>query len=192
MQSGQIGMTSDQYSITLLSPSHVKEGFSCGYDALDNYLIRYATQDIKRHITKVYVAHEHKQFQIAGYYAISAYSYERQALPVKQAKRLPPYHHIPAAILGRLAVDTRHQGHGLGEVLLLDAFERIMRAHRTLAVHAVIADAKDERAKAFYQHYGFTAFPETPLQLFLPVKTIEMLLDEMVSVDSPNTICEPA
>ena len=82
---------------------------------------------------------------------------------------------VPAAVLDRLAIDRRRQGRGLGETLLLDAIRRVVRASATIAVYAVIVDAKNDRARAFYQRYGFRAFTAAPRRLLLPLRTFQKL-----------------
>jgi ribosomal protein S18 acetylase RimI-like enzyme len=113
----------------------------------------------------------HCTHAIAGYYTLSAASFARQQLPEAVAKRLPHYP-VPAAILGRLAVDLRYQGRGLGELMLADAIKRVLRASETLAVHAIVVDAKNDRAKAFYERYGFVAFVDAPDRLSLPLESV--------------------
>ena len=77
--------------------------------------------------------------------------------------------------MGRLAVDRSCQGKGLGEHLLVDCCHRVLAASQTLAVHALVVDAKDDGAKAFYLRYGFIAFEDQPLRLFLPMATLEKM-----------------
>ncbi len=95
-------------------------------------------------------------------------------MPPAKAKRLPHYP-VPTAVHGRLAVDREQQGQGLGEALLLDAIHRVIRASTTIAVYAIIVDAKNERAQAFYERYGFRAFTSKPRRLSLPLETLEKL-----------------
>lgn len=151
-----------------------RAAFSCGEPALDSYLQRQASQDIRRRVAQVFVAIGDAPGKIAGYYNLSAASFEKEELPAASAKRLPHYP-VPAAILGRLAVDRACQGQGLGETLLLDAIRRVVRASATLMVHAVIVDTKNDRAVAFYERYGFRIFASTQRRLFLPLETFEKL-----------------
>ena len=109
---------------------------------------------------------------IAGFYTLSAISIEAQSLPPALAKKLPKYP-IPAALIGRLAIDSRHQGTGLGGFLLADALNRVIRASDAIAIYAVIVDAKNETAKKFYEKYGFQPFPQSPQRLFIPLATIQ-------------------
>ena len=154
---------------------HIPDSFACGYEALDSYIRRYAGQDVKRRVSLVFVACRGGEREIQGYYTVSASSFRKDDLPAGLAKKLPHYP-VPAAILGRLAVDRSCQGQGLGEYLLMNCFERVLQASELIAVHAIVADAKDERAKVFYERYGFQAFVDEPLRLFIPMTTLEQLL----------------
>ena len=157
-----------------LGSHHDRAAFSCGEPALDGYLQRQASQDIRRRVAQVFVALGDAPGEIAGYYSLSATSFDKDELPPAQAKKLPHYP-VPAAVLGRLAIDRARQGQGLGELLLLDAVRRVIWASTTLAVHAIIVDAKNERAQAFYERYGFRPFTTEPRRLFLPLETFEKL-----------------
>lgn len=161
----------DHLVIEPLGSHHDRVGFSCGEPALDAYLRHQASQDIRRRVAQVFVAIARAPEVIAGYYSLSATSFARTELPPELSKRLPHYP-VPAAVLGRLAVDHRHQGRGLGENLLMDAARRVLRASAALAIYAIVVDAKNERARAFYKRYGFREFPETPRRLFLPLDTL--------------------
>ncbi len=88
-----------------LGPHHDRASFSCGEPALDAYLQRQATQDIRRRVAQVFVLVGETRERIAGYYSLSAASFEKRDLPAALAKRLPHYP-VPAAVLGRLAVDS--------------------------------------------------------------------------------------
>jgi len=161
-------------AIEPLGSHHDRAAFSCGEPALDSYLQRHASQDVRRRVAQVFVALGDAPEKIAGYYSLSATSFEKNDLPPTLAKRLPHYP-VPAAILGRLAVDRTCQGRGLGETLLLDAIRRVVRASATLAVYAIVVDAKNDRAVAFYERYGFRAFATERSRLFLPLETFEQL-----------------
>ncbi|MEK7244686.1 MAG: GNAT family N-acetyltransferase [Pseudomonadota bacterium] len=153
-----------------LGPRHDRAAFSCGEPALDAYLRQQASQDVRRRVARVFVAVGDAPERIAGYYSLSATSFDRADLPTELAKRLPRYP-VPAALLGRLAVDRAYQGHGLGESLLLDAARRVLRASAAIAVHAIVVETKNARPRAFYERYGFRTFPDSPRRLFLPLET---------------------
>jgi GNAT superfamily N-acetyltransferase len=129
---------------------------------------------MRRRVAQLFVAVGDKPSRIAGYYSLSAASFGKDGLPPTLSKRLPHYP-VPAAVLGRLAVDRAHQGRGLGEALLLDAIRRTLRASMAMAVYAVIVDVKNDNAQAFYERYGFRAFAGQPRRLFLPLETFEKL-----------------
>ncbi len=113
---------------------------------------------------------------VLGYYTLSAHSIERNALPDDVAKKLklPKYPLIPATLMGRLAVDLKHQGQRLGEILLMDGLERSYVHSSQVASFAVVVDAK-ENAVEFYRRYGFLQLP-LGLRMFIPMETIEKLI----------------
>lgn len=100
---------------------------------------------------------------------------ELRDLPDEQARKLPRYPSVPAALLGRLAVDTRERGQRIGEHILMDALAKVLEQSATIATYALIVDAKDARAASFYARYDFIVLPSNPLRLFLPVATIAQL-----------------
>ena len=157
-----------------LDPRHDRASFSCGEPILDSYLRRQASQDARRRVAQVFVATGEAPGEIAGFYTLSAASFEKDELPTNLAKRLPHYP-VPAVVIGRLAVDLRYRGRRLGEFLLLDAIRRVARASIAIAVYAIVVDAKNDRARAFYERYGFIPFPSAPRRLFLPIQTLENL-----------------
>lgn len=161
--------------LPLDSTAHDRSAFACGATDLDRYIREHASQDVKRDVARVFVALEGEATTVRGYYSLSAASFQRDSLPAEQAKRLPRYP-VPAAVLGRLAVDDSMKGKGLGAFLLMDALNRLLLATQTLAVHALVVDAKDEAAAAFYRKYGFIPFPGDARRLFLPMATIRRLI----------------
>lgn len=106
-----------------------------------------------------------------GFYSLSSLSLSLDHLPEQIARKLPRYDAMPAALIGRLARDERVCGKGVGELLLADAIHRVLGAGRSIAVFAIVVDAKDERAAAFYRSFGFQAFPLQPNRLFLLTAT---------------------
>lgn len=150
------------YQIRPLNHEADTAGFDCGEKALDEYLQRYASQDIKRGVARVFVACPIGQLRgVAAFYTLSAASIAAETLPEKLRKKLPRYP-IPVALLGRLAVSRQAQGKGLGSILLADACKRVVAASETLAVAAIVVDAKSTQAAAFYQHFGFIELPGQP------------------------------
>jgi len=108
---------------------------------------------------------------IAGYYTLASASPVLADLPASTGKKLPRYPSVPAVRMGRLAVDQAFKGQGLGGALLADALIRTARSE--IAAFAMMVDAKDQTAAAFYRHHGFIALPESPLTLFLPLATVQ-------------------
>ena len=157
--------------IERLNNSHNRPGFQCGVASLDNYLKKQAKQDIKRRISRAFVAiTPTSPATIEGYYTLSSLSIELNHLPEKLARKLPR-HPIPAALIGRLAVSERAQGYGVGKMLLMDAIKRTLGVSDEIAIYAVVVDAIDASAEHFYQQFGFSTMPSGNGRLFLPLKS---------------------
>jgi ribosomal protein S18 acetylase RimI-like enzyme len=163
------------FVIAPLAAAHDRQAFSSGAVALDRYLQMQANQDIRRHIANCFVASSVQSNVVAGYYTLSAASIPVADLPEEQTRKLPRYPVLPAALIGRLAVDKRYQGQNLGSALLFDAIARAIRADA--AVFALVVDAKDEAAARFYRHHGFHEFSGRTLRLFLPVATARRVVE---------------
>lgn len=166
-------MSTPPFSIIPFSREHPKAGFCCGTDILDRYFTERASQDIKRNLARCFVAIENEQQSIAGYYTLSAAHIPLLNLPEQLARKMPRYDAIPATRIGRLAIDKRYQGWGLGSVLIADALKKSSDA--SMGVYAVLVDAKDVNAEAFYRHHGFMPCIGRPHTLFLPLGTVNKL-----------------
>jgi ribosomal protein S18 acetylase RimI-like enzyme len=149
---------------------HDREGFTCGDKDLDDWFRRRAGQDEKRNLARVFVAVDREK-RIAGFYTLSTFTLSLEDIPEALARKLPRYQAIPAALIGRLAREERVRGQGIGELLLADAVRRILSAARSMAVFAIVVDAKNEAAAEFYKSFGFVPFPSRPNRLFLLVST---------------------
>jgi ribosomal protein S18 acetylase RimI-like enzyme len=156
------------FRLEVLGAGHARDGFSCGVEALDAYFTRQATQDVRRRASTCFVAVEISTGKVAGYYTLAAGGVPLTDLPQALVKRLPRYPSVPVARLGRLAVDTAFQGHKLGGALLADAATRALRSE--VAVFALVVDAKDDAAEAFYRHHGFERFGTKARQLIVSLK----------------------
>jgi ribosomal protein S18 acetylase RimI-like enzyme len=153
---------------------HDRSGFACGEPVLDDYLRRQVSQDIRRRLTRCYVAVEAASELLAGYYTIAAASIPLTELPPDTTKRLPRYPSVPAVRIGRLAIDERFQKRGLGSALLADAARRSM--HAPPAVFALLVDAKNAGAVTFYERHGFQRLNSRPTTLFIALATAEKAL----------------
>ena len=165
-------MSHAPFRVVPLDSTHNRNAFDSGSAPLNRYLREQVTQDVRRRVTACFVA-LNATHQIAGYYTLASASVLLSDLPAATAKKLPRYPTVPAVRMGRLAIDQNFQGQGLGGALLADALQRAARAE--IAAYALLVDAKDTHAAAFYQHHGLLALPDTPLTLFLPLATVQML-----------------
>lgn len=163
------------FRVEALTKQHHRLEFSCGVEPLDRYLREGAGQNARKHVAAPFVLCEGKSNAVLGYYTLSALSVDVGARPADVARRLPKFPLVPGTLLGRLAVDLRLRGKGAGEHLLMDALRRALEASREFASVAVVVDAKNESAVAFYRRYEFIPFAGHAIRLFLPMRTIEQL-----------------
>ncbi len=153
-----------------LQKHHIRNRFDCGESTLNDYLVQYARQNDERNIARTFVAVA-SDACVQGFYTISAADIEFSECPDKFTKHLPKYP-LPAARIGQLAVDRSTQGHGLGARLLIDALQRIYTTSDEIGIKIILVDALNEKACAFYTHFGFVSLPGNEFRLFLPVETV--------------------
>ena len=156
------------FRLQVLGASHARDGFACGVEALDVYFARQVTQDVRRRASACYAAVQAKTDKVAGYYTLAAGGVPLTDLPEALTMRLPRYPSVPVARVGRLAVDKTFQGKKLGGALIADAAIRAMRSE--VAVFALVVDANDDAAEAFYLHHGFERFGTKARQLIVSLK----------------------
>jgi len=158
-----------------LRSSHKRAGFSCGNEMLDNYLHKQANQDIKRKLAACFVLNDIETNLLKGYYTLSNAGIPFDLLPSTIQKKLSlSYSSIPATLLGRLAIDKRFQGNGIGKLLLIDALKRSHDISKSIASFVVIVDPIDKPAENFYAQYGFIKLPDSG-KMFLPMRTVSQL-----------------
>jgi GNAT superfamily N-acetyltransferase len=162
----------DALRVEVLGPQHDRTRFESGVEPLDRYFRAQAGQDARKNVAAPFVL-VLPDGAIGGYYTLSATSVNLAELPAQTTRKLPRYPLVPATLLGRLAVDRRHQGKGYGRFLLADALFRSVRSE--IASFAVIVDAKDENARRFYERESFLSFPDQPMRLFRPMADIAKL-----------------
>jgi ribosomal protein S18 acetylase RimI-like enzyme len=163
-----------QWRIELLDKHHQREGFDCGEESLNGFLHTHAGQNTRRDISRTYVAVPRESDVVVGYYTLFSGSVAFSSLPDALAKQLPKYP-VPTAHLGRLAIDRRLQGQGLGGILLIDALRRVRETADRIGIHAVTVHSLNAKAKRFYEAHGFMSLRDDELHLFLPMATIRKL-----------------
>ena len=163
-------MSGIKLKVVQLNATHDKAQFNSDSEPLNRYFKEQVSQDIKRRVAACFVAISQDN-KIVGYYTLASASVLLSDLPESLLKKLPRYPTVPAVRMGRLAVSTQFKGQGIGAVLLTDAL--LCSASNEIAAYALIVDAKDTKAAAFYQHYGFMLLGVNPMQLFLPLANIK-------------------
>lgn len=145
--------------------------FDCGDPALNHHLQNMASQDQRRQFARTFIATSNEQ--VVGYYTLGGYGVE--AIEVAPSVKQPPHLQIPVALLGKLAVDLRHQQQGMARHLLIDAIERYLTIRAHMGLNALLVDALNENAVRFYSHFGFKPIPGTTDRLALTDRTIVAL-----------------
>ena len=147
--------------------------FQCGSEPLNDYIRRYASQDVRRNISRVFIATpENDPRQPSGFFTLSAGSVSCSSLPASLARKLPRYP-VPVALIGRLGVEKKFQGKGLGSILLADACQKVSQASSVLAMAGIIIDAKDDDAISFYKHFGFIPLQGQGGRMLLPASVFQ-------------------
>lgn len=160
------------YRLEPLSDNHDRGSFSCGTPAIDDYFKTRAGQESKKYLAKCFVAVSTTDNSIVGFYTLSAGSVPLDLLPQTVAKNIR-YHDVPVILLGRIGVDRRFQGQGIGTELLLDACEHAMNA--PIGAIGVVLDAK-ETVKNWYLERDFEIIQE--LRLILTFKNLLKILQK--------------
>lgn len=151
-----------------LTDAHDLEPFHSGTDSLDQWLKRRARANQESGASRTYVTAEAER--VIGYYCLASGALDLAAAPGAVRRNMPDP--IPMVILGRLAVDAGWHGRGIGAALLQDAVLRTAQAAAILGIRGLLVHAISDRAKAFYERYGFTASPANPMTLVLSLRGV--------------------
>jgi len=146
-----------------LNSEHDLSQFHCGETTLDDWLRKRALQNEESGASRTYVACVEKR--VVGYYALAAGAVAHAEAPGRVRRNMPDP--VPVMVIGRLAVDQTVQGQALGPALLRDAVLRTLRAAEIAGIRAILVHAISERAKRFYEKWGFIASPIEPMTLMI-------------------------
>jgi GNAT superfamily N-acetyltransferase len=166
----------DGFRLEALRREHPRHEFRCGEDKVDAWLATKALQHQEKHLSVTKVLLD-PGGALAGYYTLATGQVDFGDLPADIVKRLPR-RTLPVAVLAWLGVSKDRRGQGLGRFLLARALRDCYEAGKTFAFVAVILDCLNDAAKAFYQHWDFTALPGHPYRLFLSAKQLEAMMQE--------------
>lgn len=156
-----------------LRPDHLIEGFDCGREELNRYLLRFAWTNQQAGAAQTYVGLVGDT--VVGYYTLAVGQVTREEAPERLTKGLAR-HPVPIMLLARLTVALRSQGQGVGKSLLRDAMQRTLRAADIAGIRAFAVHAKDEEARRFYEKFGFILSPTDPMHLFVLLKDVRRVV----------------
>jgi GNAT superfamily N-acetyltransferase len=163
------------FGIEKLARHHRVEEFDCGQDALNRFLTRFALSSQQANASQTYVGLA--DATVVGFYTLVVSEVAYEDAPERLIKGLA-HHPVPLMLLARLAVGMAWKGRGFGAGLLKDAMRRTMRVAGIAGIRALAAHAKDDAARAFYEHFGFLASPTDPLHVFILTKDLRRVAGE--------------
>jgi GNAT superfamily N-acetyltransferase len=163
------------FVIEKLARHHAVDRFDCGQEVLNRFLSRFALSSQQANASQTYVGLA--DAAVAGFYTLVVSEVAYDDAPQRLTKGLA-HHPVPLMLLARLAVGTAWKGRGVGAGLLKDAMRRTTRAADIVGIRALAAHAKDDTARAFYEHFGFIASPTDPLHLFILTKDLRRVIGE--------------
>jgi len=163
------------FRIEKLRRDHKVEGLDCGKEPLNRFLIRFALQSQLAGSSQTYLALSDDE--VVGYATLVFGDVNFDDAPERLRKGVA-HHPIPLMILARLAVSLAWAGKGIGSGLLKDVLQRTLQAAEIACLRALAVHAKDDEARAFYQHFDFIAAPTDPMHLFVTLKDVRRLLGE--------------
>ncbi|HYL37221.1 MAG TPA: GNAT family N-acetyltransferase [Bryobacteraceae bacterium] len=156
-----------------LRPDHPTEGFDCGREELNRYLLRYAWFNQQAGAAQTYAGLAGES--VIGYHTLAVGQVSREQAPERLTKGLAG-HPVPVMLLARLAVDRRWHGQGVGKALLKDAMQRTLQAADIAGIRAFAVHAKNEEARSFYQNFDFIPSPTDPVHLFVLLKDVRRII----------------
>lgn len=151
------------------TPHVLVDDFDCGESELNRFLALDASSHAVKGICATKLLVDRESMHVLGFYSISPFCLARHFLDDEQLSYFDVPFPIPAWLIGRLAVDARFQGIGLGALLLHDAIVNIRTRACDGAGALVVVDAKNRKVKGFYRKYGFSGLSQAGLKLARPV-----------------------
>jgi len=162
------------FSIEKLRRDHAVDGFDCGNEELNRFLVRYALTNQLASSSQTYIGLA--DISIVGFYTLTVGQVDFDTSPQRLTKGLA-HHPVPIMLLARLAVSNKWQKRGVGAGLLKDAMRRTMQAADIAGIRAFAVHAKDEAARQFYTHFDFIPSPTDPYHLFLLLKDLRRMIE---------------
>jgi predicted GNAT family N-acyltransferase len=160
-----------------LTDAHTLEGFDCGKESLNTWLIAHARRADSSGVAHVYVWTALGEQKVSAYFAICPTEVVRNDDGLS-GSMAGGYSRIPGYLIARLAIDTSLRGQGYGEQLLLDALGKAVAASEIGGGRLIVVDAIDDEAQSFYEHYHFVPVRNRERRLVMKVSTAAKALGE--------------
>ncbi|MGC4193124.1 MAG: GNAT family N-acetyltransferase [Thermomicrobiales bacterium] len=163
------------FRVAKLERRHGMEAFDCGQEDLNRFLVRFALTNQLANASTTYLALADDE--VVGFYTLVVGEIAYTDAPERLTRGIVR-HSVPLMILARLAIDLRWQGRGIGKGLLKDAMLRTLQGADIAGIRALAVHAKDDAARAFYEHFGFQPSPTDPLHRYLLMKDLRRARDD--------------
>jgi ribosomal protein S18 acetylase RimI-like enzyme len=141
-----------EWEKTLQLSYDLRKKFDSGESSLNNYLQNHARQSDKQNISRPWILIDDKNNLIAGFITLSNTSIEKMEIVDQFKTNINP---VPSLLIGRLAIDLNYRKQGLGEKLLMFAFEKAREINKISALQAIVVDTLNEDAQTFYERFSF-------------------------------------
>ena len=162
---------------------HDRSSFDCGVVRLNNFLKLSAKKQQKDDMTRVYVAVPPGETVILGYHAINVGTMNVAEMP-KPPRGTPSHGEIPVLFLGRVAVDLKTQGLGVGSLLMHHVLEKARIIADEAGCHAILLDVMSDgdadafaRRKGWYEDFGFQSFASNEARMFMTMKQVRQIVE---------------
>jgi GNAT superfamily N-acetyltransferase len=155
--------------IEKLTRQHAVASFDCGNEPLNGFLHRFALSNQQANASQTYLGLADDV--VIGFYTLVVGEVSFEGAPPRLTKGLAR-HPVPIMLIARLAVSVDRQGKGVGAGLLKDAMLRTLNAADIAGIRALAVHAKNDSARAFYEHFEFVPSPTDPLHLFMLIKDL--------------------
>jgi len=152
-----------------LTGQHETASFSCGTESLDQWLQRRAWKNQLQGAPRTCVVCEERQ--VVADYALAPGAVATVGATGEFRRNMPDP--VPVVVLGRLAVDSRLAGRGVGRALIRDAGLRVQQAAGAIGVRGVVVQAQSDDARRFYPKVGFDASPLDPNLLMITLSDLQ-------------------
>lgn len=162
-----------KFALELLDASHDRKSFQSGLQSIDRYLKETARGHTEKGValTRVLVSVDAiPPNPILGYFTLAPCMVEAEGWP--EVPKGLPRNPVGAVLLGRMGVNSKAQGGGMGARLLALARRLAFDSLSATGGIGLVVDAANIELIPFYERFGFRSISVGSLRLFLPTQSL--------------------